>query len=220
MKLFFSFKKNLFLPMDLFLITFAALFSVINPLGSVPIFLGLTQGDSKETKNKTALWASINVFIILVISFLIGKIILNFFGISIDVLRIAGGVVICSSGFGLLSGTFSKRRGVNKKVTDDAQQRSDVALTPLAIPMMAGPGSMSLLIAMDQDYPEITNKLIIVGAIMGVAISVFLVLRSANYISKLLGASGIVAISRIIGFLVLAIGIQYIINSLLIIFKI
>ena len=151
--------------MDLFLITFAALFSVINPLGSVPIFLGLTQGDPKEAKNKTAFWASVNVFIILVISFFIGKIILNFFGISIDVLRIAGGVVICSSGFGLLSGTFSKRRGVNKKVADDAQQRNDIALTPLAIPMMAGPGSMSLLIAMEQDNPEIINKLLIVAAI-------------------------------------------------------
>jgi multiple antibiotic resistance protein len=204
----------------LFLITFAALFSVINPLGSVPIFLGLTQDDSKESKNKTALWASINVFIILVISFFIGKVILNFFGISIDVLRIAGGVVICSSGFGLLSGTFSKKRGVNKKVTDDAQQRNDISLTPLAIPMMAGPGSMSLLIAMEQDYPELLQKLIIVAAILVVAITVFLILRSANYISKLLGASGIVAISRIIGFLVLAIGIQYIINSLLVIFKI
>nr|WP_298002433.1 MarC family NAAT transporter [uncultured Flavobacterium sp.] len=206
--------------MDLFLITFAALFSVINPLGSVPIFLGLTQDDSKESKNKTALWASINVFIILVISFFIGKVILNFFGISIDVLRIAGGVVICSSGFGLLSGTFSKKRGVNKKVADDAQQRNDISLTPLAIPMMAGPGSMSLLIAMEQDYPELLQKLIIVAAILVVAITVFLILRSANYISKLLGASGIVAISRIIGFLVLAIGIQYIINSLLVIFKI
>lgn len=206
--------------MDLFLITFAALFSVINPLGSVPIFLGLTQDDSKESKNKTALWASINVFIILVISFFIGKVILNFFGISIDVLRIAGGLVICSSGFGLLSGTFSKKRGVNKKVTDDAQQRNDISLTPLAIPMMAGPGSMSLLIAMEQDYPELLQKLIIVAAILVVAITVFLILRSANYISKLLGASGIVAISRIIGFLVLAIGIQYIINSLLVIFKI
>lgn len=206
--------------MDLFLITFAALFSVINPLGSVPIFLGLTQDDSKESKNKTGLWASINVFIILVISFFIGKVILNFFGISIDVLRIAGGVVICSSGFGLLSGTFSKKRGVNKKVTDDAQQRNDISLTPLAIPMMAGPGSMSLLIAMEQDYPELLQKLIIVAAILVVAITVFLILRSANYISKLLGASGIVAISRIIGFLVLAIGIQYIINSLLVIFKI
>ena len=59
--------------MDLFLITFAALFSVINPLGSVPIFLGLTQDDTKTSKNKTALWASVNVFIILVISFLLGK---------------------------------------------------------------------------------------------------------------------------------------------------
>ena len=206
--------------MDLFLLTFAALFSVINPLGTVPIFLGLTQDETKESKNKTALWASVNVFIILVVSFFIGKVILNFFGISIDVLRIAGGVVICSSGFGLLSGSFSKRRGVNKKVADDAQQRNDIALTPLAIPMMAGPGSMSLLIAMEQDNPEIINKLLIVAAIFAVAITVFLILRSANYISKLLGASGIVAISRIIGFLVLAIGIQYIINSLLILFKI
>jgi len=206
--------------MDLFLITFAALFSVINPLGTVPIFLGLTQEDSKESKNKTAFWASVNVFIILVISFFIGEVILDFFGISIDVLRIAGGIVICSSGFGLLSGTFSKRRGVNKKVTDDAQQRNDIALTPLAIPMMAGPGSMSLLIAMYQDYPELQDKLFIVFAILAVAITAFLILRSASYISKILGASGIVAISRIIGFLVLAIGIQYIINSLLVLFKI
>ncbi|MBA5792376.1 MULTISPECIES: MarC family NAAT transporter [unclassified Flavobacterium] len=206
--------------MDLFLLTFAALFSVINPLGTVPIFLGLTQDETKESKNKTALWASVNVFIILVVSFFIGKVILNFFGISIDVLRIAGGIVICSSGFGLLSGTFSKRRGVNKKVANDAQHRSDIALTPLAIPMMAGPGSMSLLIAMYQDYPDVKNKLIILAAILAVAITAFLVLRSASYISRILGASGIVAISRIIGFLVLAIGIQYIINSLLVLFKI
>lgn len=206
--------------MDLFLLTFAALFSVINPLGTVPIFLGLTQDETKESKNKTALWASVNVFIILVVSFFIGKVILNFFGISIDVLRIAGGIVICSSGFGLLSGTFSKRRGVNKKVANDAQHRSDIALTPLAIPMMAGPGSMSLLIAMYQDYPDFKSKLIILAAILTVAITAFLVLRSASYISRILGASGIVAISRIIGFLVLAIGIQYIINSLLVLFKI
>lgn len=206
--------------MDLFLLTFAALFSVINPLGSVPIFLGLTQDDSKESKNKTALWAAINVCIILIISFFIGEYVLKFFGISIDVLRIAGGIVICTSGFGLLSGTFSKKRGVSKKVTDDAQHRSDIALTPLAIPMMAGPGSMSLLIAMYQDYPEYKDKAIIVGAILILSLSVFLILRSANYLSKLLGASGIVAISRIIGFLVLAIGVQYIVNSLVAIFKI
>lgn len=206
--------------MDLFIITFTALFSVINPLGSVPVFLALTQDDTKTSKNRTALWASINVCIILIVSFLIGKYILAFLGISIDVLRIAGGIIICTSGFGLLSGTFSKRRGVSKKVTTDAQQRSDIALTPLAIPMMAGPGSMSLLIAMYQDYPELNDKIIIIGAVLALTVVTFLILRSASYISKLLGVSGIVAISRIIGFLVLAIGIQYIVNSLLIIFKI
>lgn len=206
--------------MDLFLLTFAALFSVINPLGSVPIFLGLTQDDSKESKNKTALWAAINVCIILIISFFIGEYVLKFFGISIDVLRIAGGIVICTSGFGLLSGTFSKKRGVNKKVANDAQHRSDIALTPLAIPMMAGPGSMSLLIAMYQDYPMYQDKGIIVGSILILSLTVFLILRSANFLSKFLGASGIVAISRIIGFLVLAIGVQYIVNSLVAIFKI
>jgi len=205
--------------MDLFIITFTALFSVINPIGTVPVFLALTQDDSKASKNKTALWASINVFIILVVSFLVGKYILQFLGISIDVLRIAGGIIICTSGFGLLSGTFSKKRGVNKKVTNDAQQRSDIAITPLAIPMMAGPGSMSLLIAMYQDYPNFNDKLIIIAAVFVLCVISFIILRSANVISKLLGASGIVAISRIIGFLVLAIGIQYIVNSLLNIFK-
>ncbi|HUH25986.1 MAG TPA: MarC family protein, partial [Flavobacterium sp.] len=169
---------------------------------------------------RTALWASINVCIILIVSFLVGKYILAFLGISIDVLRIAGGIIICTSGFGLLSGTFSKRRGVNKKVANDAQQRNDIALTPLAIPMMAGPGSMSLLIAMYQDYSKLNDKFIIIGAVLAVALISFLILRSAGYISKLLGASGIVAISRIIGFLVLAIGIQYIVNSLVVIFKI
>lgn len=205
--------------MDVFIIAFTALFSLINPLGSVPIFLALTQEDSKESKKRTALWVAINVFVILTVSFFIGQYILNFFGIDIDVLRIAGGIVICSSGFGLLSSAFSKKRGVNKKVTNDAQHRSDIALTPLAIPMMAGPGSMSLLIAMYQDYPLLIDKVFIVLAVLSVCATVYLTLRSSNYLSKLLGASGIVAISRIIGFLVLAIGIQYIVNALLKIFQ-
>jgi multiple antibiotic resistance protein len=205
--------------MDLFIFTFGALFSVMNPVGSVPIFLRLTQNDSKRSKNKTALWTSINVFIILIISFFAGKYILNFFGISIDVLRIAGGLVICMSAYGLLMGASGKQRGVSKKVTDDAQHRSDIALTPLAIPMMAGPGAMSLLIAMYQDYPGYLDKIIIISAILVSCIVIFAVLRSSNYISRLLGASGIVAISRIVGFLVMAIGIQYIINSLVIIFN-
>jgi MarC family membrane protein len=205
--------------MELFIYIFAALFSVLNPLGAVPIFVGLTQDYTKVERSRVSLLTALNVFIILIISFFIGEYVLKFFGISIDALRIAGGLIIVSSGFSLLTGNFSKTRGVNKKVENDAQTRNQIALTPLAIPMLAGPGSISLLIAFYQDYTEISEKIIAVLAILGVAVVIFFVLKSAHYLSRILGASGIVAISRIIGFIVIAIGVQYISSSVVNIFK-
>ncbi|HRZ32811.1 MAG TPA: MarC family NAAT transporter [Flavobacterium sp.] len=205
--------------MELFIYIFAALFSVLNPLGAVPIFVGLTQDYTKVERSRVSLLTALNVFIILIISFFIGEYVLKFFGISIDALRIAGGLIIVSSGFSLLTGNFNKTRGVNKKVESDAQTRNQIALTPLAIPMLAGPGSISLLIAFYQDYTEISEKIIAVFAILGVALVIFFVLKSAHYLSRILGASGIVAISRIIGFIVIAIGVQYISSSVVNIFK-
>jgi MarC family membrane protein len=205
--------------MDLFIYLFVALFSVLNPIGTVPIFVGLTQGDSKQECSRISLWTSINVFLILIISFFVGKYVLSFFGISIDSLRIAGGLIIVSSGFSLLSGKFNKKRGINKKIETDAQKRNDIALTPLAIPMLAGPGSISLLIAFYQEHNS-TNELIIATlAILAIAIAIFIILRSAHYLAQILGASGIVAISRIVGFIVVAIGIQYIVSALINIIK-
>lgn len=200
--------------MELFIYIFAALFSVINPIGTVPIFVGLTQHDSKSERSRVSLWTAIDVFIILIISFFVGQYVLDFFGISIEALRIAGGLIIVSSGFSLLSGKFKKTRGINKKVEDDVQTRNDIALTPLAIPMLAGPGSISLLIAFYQDHHEMDDMIITCLAILAVATSIFIILRSAHYLSKILGASGIVAISRIVGFIVIAIGIQYIVSAI------
>lgn len=205
--------------MELFIYVFAALFSVINPLGAVPIFVGLTQSDSKAERSRISFWTAINVFIILIISFFMGQYVLSFFGISIDALRIAGGLIIVNSGFSLLTGKFSKTRGVNKVVQNDAQKRNDIALTPLSIPMLAGPGSISLLIALYQDYQEISEQVISCIAIGAVAFVIFLMLRSAHFLSRILGASGIVAISRIIGFIVIAIGVQYISSSVVNILK-
>lgn len=205
--------------MELFIYIFAALFSVINPLGAIPIFVGLTQDDSKAERSRISLWTAINVFIILLISFFVGQYVLAFFGISIDALRIAGGFIIVNSGFSLLNRKFSKGRGVNKEVESDAQKRNDIALTPLAIPMLAGPGSISLLIAMYQDYTGIEERIIACFAMAAVALVIFLIMRSAHYLSRILGASGIVAISRIIGFIIIAIGVQYISSSVVNILK-
>lgn len=200
--------------MEVFVYLFAALFSVLNPIGTVPIFVGLTQDYTKKERAKVSLWTAFNVFIILLVSFFVGQYVLSFFGITITALRIAGGIIIASSGFSLLNGKFSKNKGIDKKA-EEALNRNDIALTPLAMPMLAGPGSISLLIAYYQDHHSTSEIIISSIAILVVAFTIYLVLRSAHYLAKILGASGIVAISRIIGFLTIAIGIQYIISAVL-----
>jgi multiple antibiotic resistance protein len=172
--------------MDLFIYLFAALFSVLNPIGTVPIFVGLTQHDSQKERSRISLWTAINVGIILLVSYFIGQYVLTFFGISIDALRIAGGIVIVNSGFSLLSGKFNKKRGINKKIETDAQQRNDIALTPLAIPMLAGPGSMSLLIAFYQEHHGINEIIISCSAILAIAFTIFAILKSAHYLARIL----------------------------------
>ena len=201
--------------MELFIFLFAALFSVLNPIGTVPIFVGLTQDYSKKERSRVALWTGFNVFVILIISFFVGQYVLEFFGITITALRIAGGIIIASSGFSLLNGNFKKNKGINKKVQQDIENRTDIALTPLAMPMLAGPGSISLLIAFYQEHNSTNDILFSCLAILIVSLLIFIILRSAHYLAKYLGASGIIAISRIVGFLTIAIGIQYIISSVL-----
>jgi len=197
--------------MDIFLYVFAALFSVINPLGTVPVFVGLTSDESTQERNKTSLLTTINVVVILIISFFAGTYLLAFFGISLNALRIAGGMIIVTSGFALLTGTFSKHKGMkNKRVQKDLDKREKFSLTPLAIPMLAGPGSISLLITFNQQYQNTVEIIWIVMAVFAVGLATFIILRSSHYISKFLGASGINAISRIVGFIVISIGVEYI----------
>lgn len=201
--------------MELFVYLFAALFSVLNPIGTVPIFVGLTQDYDQNDRSRVALLTALNVFIILVISFFIGQYVLSFFGITIPALRIAGGLIIANSGFSLLNGQFKKNKGINKEIEEDIQSRNDIALTPLAMPMLAGPGSISLLIAFHQEHNTTEAIIYSCFAILTVAILIFFILKSAHYLARILGSAGIVAISRIVGFLTIAIGIQYIISSIL-----
>ncbi|NOQ25808.1 MAG: NAAT family transporter [Bacteroidales bacterium] len=201
--------------MNLLLISFAALFSVINPLGTLPIFIGLTKDKHKKEITSVAIWASINTFIILLVSFFLGNYLLDFFGISLNSLRISGGIIIASSGFALLTGGFSKHKGMKKREKDDAYTRSEISLTPLAIPMLAGPGSISLLITYNQENPIYTHKLILVTSILLVCLITFLLLISSRFIVKALGASGINALSRIIGFIVISIGVEFILSTIL-----
>ncbi|MDP3352317.1 MAG: MarC family protein [Flavobacteriaceae bacterium] len=205
--------------MSLFLIALAAIFSVINPLGTVPIFVSLTKEKSKKEINKIAFSTAINVFVILIISFFLGKFILVFFGISLSSLKIAGGLIITSSGFALLTGKFSQHKGMSEKVKSDVMEQDDVSLTPLAIPMLAGPGTISLLITYHQEYTQVLERGILTGAILLISVLIYFILRSSQLIVKALGSSGINALSRIIGFIVIAIGVEYILSTVILILK-
>lgn len=204
--LFFAKKQ---LKMEMLLYVFGALFSVMNPLGTVPIFVSLTEGDSQKEINKTATLTSINVFVILIIAFFLGKYVLAFFGISLSALKIAGGLVIATSGFALLKGEFSKNRGMSQRNKDAAHEREKISLTPLAIPMMAGPGSISLLIGLNEEYNSTQEITITLLAVLIVCLICYLMMRGSQHIIKVLGPNGINSISRIIGFIVIALGVEY-----------
>jgi len=200
--------------MELFFMVFGALFSVMNPLGTVPVFTSLTVDNTKKERQKIAIKTSINVLVILLISFFIGDYLLKFFGISLNSLKIAGGLIITTSGFALLTGEFAKHKGMKRdRVQKDIQTREEISLTPLALPMIAGPGTISLLITYNKEYFGIDNTIIIVSAMVAVTLIIFTILNSSQFIVKLLGASGINALSRIIGFIVIALGIEFIISA-------
>jgi multiple antibiotic resistance protein len=197
----------------LFFSTLGALFSVVNPLGAVPIYLALTSDYDVQHRNQSAMQTAFWVAIILCVFFLAGTYILSFFGISINALRIAGGLVIMNSGYGLLNGAFQERR-VNADIQEEASLKEDISFTPMAMPMLSGPGSISLLIGMAVESDGYADHLVIIGSVVAMAGIIWAILRYSPYLFRVLGVAGLKALSRIMGFLVMAIGIEILISGL------
>ncbi|WP_090164966.1 MarC family protein [Neolewinella agarilytica] len=196
-----------------FFATLGSLFSLVNPLGAVPMYLTLTSAYSTEMRElmarKTAMW----FLLILVIFFFAGTFILDFFGISLNALRIAGGLIIVNSGYGLLNSKFKERR-VTDKIEEEAQDSEDISFTPMAMPMLSGPGSISLLIGLFAQQSEWVSRGLIIGVVAVMAVIIWGILHYAPVLFRILGTGGLAALSRIMGFLVMAIGIEMLIAGL------
>ncbi|MTB53858.1 MarC family protein [Lewinella sp. W8] len=195
-----------------FFATLGSLFSVVNPLGAVPMYLTLTSDHPRpwreQMARKTALW----FMLILVVFFFAGTWILEFFGISLNALRIAGGLIIVNSGYGLLNSKFKERR-VTDDIEEEASVSEDISFTPMAMPMLSGPGSISLLIGLFAEQSTWDRRGLIVGVIAMMAVLIWLVLHFAPVLFRLLGRGGLAALSRIMGFLVMSIGIEMLISG-------
>lgn len=203
--------------LTLYLTTCISLFSLINPLSAMPVFISLTSGYPEDIRSQTIRKTAVYVFVICVVSYYIGTYILEFFGISIHALKLAGGIVISRSGFLLLNAQHKK--DVGRKLKEESLIKEDISFSPLAMPLLSGPGSISLLINLSLQTDAWYQKAIMVTSILTVSISIFLIFLLAPKILKYLGQSGIRSLSKIMGFIVLSIGIQMMVDSIQMLFK-
>ncbi len=188
------------------------LFAILNPIGAIPIFLDLTADQGKRERQHTALVASVAVAIILVTSAWVGDGILKFFGISIDAFRVGGGILILLMAVDMMHARPSRAKRTSEE-HDEAQSKESVAIVPLAIPLLAGPGAISTVILDAHNLGGATERVVLTFIILLVALSVWLALYLATPISKWLGKTGNNILVRLMGLILMAIAVEFIITG-------
>jgi multiple antibiotic resistance protein len=198
---------------ELILGTVVALLPLINPLAATPTFLAITEGDTAERRNQQAKMGCIYMVAVLVSFLLAGGFIMNFFGISIPGLRIAGGLLIVGIGSGMLAHHASPKP--DDPETAAARAKRDISFTPLAVPTLSGPGSIAVTLGFTSLATHPTDYVAIILGILFVAGVTYTALRLAGRIVRVIGVTGMAALTRIMGFLLLCVGIQFIVNGVL-----
>jgi multiple antibiotic resistance protein len=207
---------------SVFITILIGLFSLINPLSALPVYIGLTQDYSEVQKLNTLKKTCIYILIICMVSYYLGVYLLHFFGITIPALRVAGGLIIFRSGWQLLN--LQHKQELQNKIEDETNKKEDISFSPLAMPLLAGPGSMSFLITLFSTRSEVINEafwqdVAAISAILVVVISIYFVFKFAPRLMKYTGQSGLTSLSKVMGFIVTGIGVQMIISSLTTVIK-
>ena len=184
--------------------TFLALFPIVNPFGGVPLFFSLTTTMSDAERRHTALKTAIYVIAILVIFLFFGRFVLIFFGISLPVLKIAGGLIVANTAWGMVTGNGR----LTTAESHEATTKEDISLTPMAMPMLSGPGSIGVVMGLAAHADSMTAYLGMVIAIVALGVVIYLFLSLGGPWVKRLGPGAVGAINRIFGFLLLAIAVQ------------
>ncbi|MCF1430227.1 MAG: YchE family NAAT transporter [Shewanella sp.] len=188
---------------------FLGLVAIINPVGLLPVFVSLTSHQTKPDRNHTAKVANIAVVIILLVTIFAGQSILNMFSISLSAFRIAGGTLIAIIAMSMLQGKLSEVKR-NKEEDRESSAMESVAVVPLALPLMAGPGAISSVIVFAAENNTWVNLLGMSAAVLVFGMLSFMLFRMAGVIYKILGKTGINVITRLMGLIMLSIGIEVI----------
>ncbi len=202
--------------MSFFLLAFPALFSIVNPLGGAFIFLGATERFGVKLRNELAKWIAIYSFVIVTASMYVGAYVLTFFGISIAVLRAAGGIVIAAAAWRMLNAPDDEKPKSGDDVVADLPTThavSRMAFYPLTMPITTGPGTISVAVSLGTNRPRATEGLVSFVAESMLAIVlicglVYVLYRYSAPLSRLIGPTGTVIVTRVSAFLLFCIGVQ------------
>jgi multiple antibiotic resistance protein len=197
----------------LFVAAFTSIISVANPLAAIPVFLSLTERNTDTERIHIAQKSSLYMFLVLTIFLLAGTYIMSFFGISLPGIRIAGGLIILRAAYAMLNPSDTERK-ISEEAEEAAKEKEDISFSPMAMPMLSGPGSIAVVIGLASQSDGIMDLLIVTAAIVLVALISYGVLRVAPFSARYIGPTGMNAITRMMGFIAMAIGVQFILNGI------
>jgi len=187
----------------------AALLPITNPVGAVAAFAALTDGDSPANLRRQAWRTGMWVAGILLVFAALGSVLLNALGITLPALQIGGGLVVAYSGFGMIT----PRQGLTDAESTHAAAKPNVSFSPMALPLVAGPGAIGVVIALCARDPGLASRAGVMVAVVLVAVLVAAVLRWGTPVVDRLGPTGIGALVRVMGFLILVIGVELVIHG-------
>jgi multiple antibiotic resistance protein len=195
------------------LLSLSAIFFVVDPMGVIPVFMAMTRNDSPEKRESMARRASIAAFFILSTFALAGTLIFRVFGVTLGAFKVAGGILLLLTSIEML-----KAQQVRTRTTPEEEQegseKEDVAIFPLAIPLLAGPGSIATVTTLMAKAGRILYAVPVILSIAVTCAASYAMLRAAEYIARVMGVTGLAVMNRVIGLIIGAIAVQFMFDGL------
>jgi len=201
-----------------FILCLTTLFTLINPIGIAPLLVVMTERFSKDERVKIAKKGSTTALITLLLFAILGSLIFSFFGITIEAFQIMGGILFFRNGLRMLDAKVGRSRTTPAE-QEESQESDDIAISPIGIPLIAGPGAITATMLLSSQTPQIYSYLTLGFSIMIVLTFVYVILRNGDVLMKVLGTSIMRIIQRLMGLILLVIAVQFVINGTISVIK-
>jgi multiple antibiotic resistance protein len=193
--------------------TFISLLALVNPLGAIPFFISFTVSNTRAERRRIVRIASITVATVIAFTTLLGQQVINFFGISVNSFQVGGGLVMLLMAISMINAQPGGTKTTPEE-TVEGESKENIAVVPLAIPLLAGPGTISTVIIYADKMDGFIGLVSLIGSGVAIAVVTFVALSAADPISRILGRTGINVATRLMGLMLAALGVELIVDGL------